>query len=206
MLHGQGNQIYEYGNSACSGMFCGSMNLDSYNIGFQNAERWIVSWWFFSHVPPSGLVKHKGNIHIHGSTLSRVSAVTWIWIHTIYIYIGQHVSMVLQFHESGFIQYTYMWVNMVPCFCGSMNPEPWNYRTTELRIYGFVSMNPRFCGSMNPEPWNHGTTELWNYKWKHGTMEPWIHIFVVPWIQNCRIMETWNYRTMEPQIYGPVFP
>ena len=150
--------------------FCSSMNLYSWDI-------------------------HIIYIHIHGPSHFHGSAVPWIWIYEIYIYIYMdlHVSMVLWFHESRFMEYTYTWTITFPWFCSAMNLASWN-----IQIYG----PSRFHITVVPWIQNHGYMELQNY----GTTNLCFYESMCLWFHESRTMETWNSRTMEPQVYVVMNP
>ncbi len=108
----------------------------------------------------------------------------------------------------------------------SRTMETWIYRPVELQLYLF--MIPCFCGSMNPELWKHGTTELWSHEFifawihvsvvpwiqEHGTTElwnlesiySWIHVSTFLWFHESRTMELQKYGTMNPCFCGSMNP
>ncbi len=160
--------------------------------------------------------------------------VPWIWIHRIYVHMGYHVSMIVQFHESRTMETCNcgtmeprIYVVMNPHFCSFENQEPWKHGTTELwnngstflwfhesRTMGtckYGAINQCFCGSMNPGLENHGTTELWNHEsmvlCSHKSKFLWFHESrtAEPWIQNYGIMDSWNHRKMYSWDYRTVY-
>ncbi len=149
-------------------------------------------YYIHTHGPPSfngsavpWIWIHVIYIYIHGSRFHS-SAVPWIWIHAIYIYrhaytyMGHHISMVLQFHEWNH-KSIFWWIHI------SMNPWFHESRNMELQNYG--TMNLYFDEFIFPWIQKHGTTELWNHK----SIFWWIHISMNPWLHESRYMELQNY-------------
>ena len=133
---------------------------------------------------------------IHGSMFPWVCICMYGYI--AYIYMYHHVSMVLQFHESGFKQYTYTWVTTFPWFCGSMNLDLCNIHIHVPHIYVFMVLQFHESGFMQ-------YTYIGTYKFilvhTHAgnciSMVPqfWIHVYMVILVHihtaNCVSMVTW---------------